>query len=120
MRVIEGVRTDVIIDTGADTSIGNRALQRALSRRTVYQQIKLLSVTGQEITADLGFPRKLTIGEIDITNLVVAYADSPVFTVLDLEQRPALLLGLRELRLFKRIAIDFDKRKVYFDLPKAR
>lgn len=118
--VIDGIHADVIIDTGADTSIGNRALQNALSRRSTYQQVKLISVTGQEIVADLGFPRKLTIGEIDITNLVVAYADTPVFTVLDLERRPALLLGMRELRLFKRVAIDFDKRKVYFDLPKIR
>jgi predicted aspartyl protease len=118
--LIDGVHADVIIDTGADTSIANRALQRALSRRASYQQITLRSVTGQDIVADLGFPRKLSIGEVDITNLLVAYADTPVFAVLDLERRPALMLGMRELRLFKRIAIDFDKRKVYFDLPKSR
>ena len=51
------------------------------------------------------------------TNLVVAYTDSPVFGVLDLEKKPALLLGMRELRLFKRIAIDFNSRRVYFNLP---
>jgi predicted aspartyl protease len=115
--VIDGVRTDVIIDSGADTSIGNRALQTALSRRKTNETAQLISVTGQRITADIGYPRKLEIGAIGITNLLVAYADTPVFPVLGLERKPALLLGMRELRLFKRVAIDFEKRKVYFDAP---
>ena len=115
--VIDGVRTDVVIDSGADTSIGNRALQNALSRRKTNEQAILISVTGQRITADIGYPRKLEIGAIGITNLLVAYADTPVFPVLGLERKPALLLGMRELRLFKRVAIDFEKRKVYFDTP---
>ncbi|MGE3693294.1 MAG: aspartyl protease family protein [Novosphingobium sp.] len=115
--VVDGVRTQVIIDTGANTSVGNLALQQALRHRNSNSQVKLLSATGQEISAELGFPRKLTISDIDITNLLVAYADAPVFAVLDLDKRPALMLGMRELRLFKRIAIDFNSRKVYFDLP---
>jgi len=115
---IDGVRTHVIIDTGADTSVGNRALQQALSHRNSGTQISLLSATGHTITADLGFPRKLSIGTIENTNLLVAYADTPVFAVLELDKKPALLLGMRELRLFKRIAIDFSSRRVYFALPK--
>jgi hypothetical protein len=77
----------------------------------------LLSVTGQTVTGELGYPRKLTIGDFDINNLLVAYVDSPVFEVLKLNRRPALLLGMRELRLFKRVAIDFAAHKIYFDLP---
>ena len=30
-----------------------------------------------------------------------------------------MMLGMRELRLFKRVAIDFSSRKVMFDLPKG-
>ena len=115
--VIDGVRTDVVIDSGAETSMGNRALQNALSRRRTTEQAILISVTGQRITADIGYPRKLEFGAIGIANLLVAYADAPVFAVLELERKPALLLGMRELRLFKRVAIDFDRRKVYFDTP---
>ena len=96
---------------------GFRALQNALSRRRTTQQAILISVTGQRITADIGYPRKLEFGTIGIANLLVAYADAPVFAVLELERKPALLLGMRELRLFKRVAIDFDRRKVYFDTP---
>lgn len=114
---IDGVRTNVIIDTGADTSIGNLALKEALRQRSGGQHVELISVTGQRITADLGFPRKMEIGDVSISNLLVAYADAPVFKVLGLDQRPALMLGMRELQLFKRVAIDFGTRKIMFDLP---
>ena len=117
--VIDGVRADVIIDTGADTSIGNRALQRALNRRATNEMVSLISVTGQVAIAELSYPRKLSIGAFDITNLIVAYTDAPVFDVLNLTRRPALLLGMRELRLFKRVAIDFGTNRVYFDLPQG-
>ena len=115
--VIDGVRADIIIDTGANTSIGNRAMQRAMSKRGLQEQVTLLSVTGQSVTAELGFPRKLSVGDFDITNLMVAYTDVPVFEYLGLTRRPALLLGMRELKLFKRVAIDFAANRIYFDLP---
>lgn len=115
--VIDGVRADIIIDTGANTSIGNRALQRAMSKHGLQELVTLISVTGQSVTAELGFPRKLSVGEFDITNLMVAYTDAPVFDYLGLTRRPALLLGMRELKLFKRVAIDFAANRIYFDLP---
>ncbi len=115
--LIDGIRTDVVIDTGSGTSIGNRALQRALRQRDSSRQAKFISVTGQETTADLGFARKLEIREIGITNLVIAFTDAPPFTVLNLDRRPAIMLGMRELRLFKRVAIDFKARKILFDVP---
>ena len=114
---IDGVRTAVVIDTGSDTSIGNRALQRALGQRGSLGTAVLTSVTGQVATADMGYARELGVGDITIKNLVIAYTDGPAFAALDLNRRPALLLGMRELRLFRRVAIDFSTRKVMFDLP---
>lgn len=116
---IDGVAVNVVIDTGAETSVGNRALQRALRQRGAPEQLTLMSVTGQKVQADLAYPENLSIGGLDISRLTVAYADSPVFGALDLERRPALLLGMNELRLFRRVAVDFAARKVYFDLPQS-
>ena len=45
------------------------------------------------LQADLAYPKKLSIGAVDINRLTVAYTDSPVFTVLDLDHKPSLLLG---------------------------
>ncbi len=114
---IDGVRVDVVIDTGADTSIGNHAMRDALRQKAGAPQVELLSVTGQRVTASLGFPRKMEIGDVSITNLLVAYTDAPVFRQLGLDRNPALMLGMRELHLFKRVAIDFGTRKILFDLP---
>ena len=33
--------------------------------------------------------------------------------------KPAMLMGMNELRGFRRVAIDFDTRKVLFDLPET-
>jgi predicted aspartyl protease len=115
--LIDGVHVDVVIDTGSDTSIGNRALQRALNRRGKGEQTELRSVTGQTIIADVGYARKLQIGEINFGNVMIAYADSPHFALLGLDKKPALFLGMRDMRQLDRIAIDFSSRKVYFDLP---
>lgn len=115
--LIDGVRTSVIIDTGAETSIGNTALQQALTKRRQQDQTQLVSVTGQQITADVGFARTLELGGITLTNTVIAFADAPPFARLGFAKRPALLLGMNQLRLFHRVAIDFESRKILFDLP---
>ena len=115
--LIDGVKTDVVIDTGAQSTIGNRALQRALAKRRAPQRTSLTSVTGQSIIADLVFARRVTIGNLDFTDLAIVFADSPPFERLNLSEKPALLLGMGQLRAFQRVAIDFQERKILFDLP---
>jgi predicted aspartyl protease len=115
--LIDGVKVDVVIDTGSDTTVANRALQRALQKNEVLEPVVLIGASGQKLMADLGVGRRMEIDTIGITNLLVAYTDAPVFEVLGLDRKPAVMLGMRELRLFKRIAIDFSRRKVYFDIP---
>lgn len=114
---IDGIHTDVIIDTGAESSIGNIALGKALARRGKTTAI-LHSVTGQEVEANVSIGRNLVIQDMRLTNVSIAYTDSPAFKALGLDKRPALLLGMRELRTFDRVAIDFHTRKVLFDLPR--
>lgn len=114
---INGILTDVVIDTGAQGTIGNRALQAAMRKRKGLEQTMLRSVTGQEIVADIGVGRTLAIGGITINNVAIAFADTPAFGALGLGEKPAILLGMRELQVFRRIAIDFKSRKVMFDLP---
>ena len=116
---IDGVRVQVVIDTGSDTSIGNRALQRQLSRRGPAGQLTLQSVTGQTIVADIGYARNLKVDDITFRNVLIAYADSPHFPLLGLDKKPALFLGMRDLRQLDRVAIDFANRKIFFDVPGA-
>ncbi|MCZ8295397.1 MAG: retroviral-like aspartic protease family protein [Rhodobacteraceae bacterium] len=116
---LDGVKVQVVIDTGAETSIGNRALQRALEKRRKSQTIELLSVTGHQINADLGYGRSLEIAGVAFNNVAIAFADAPAFAALKIDQRPSLLLGMRDLRNLDRLAIDFSSRKILFDVPRG-
>lgn len=114
--LIDGVNADVVIDTGAQGAIGNLALQRAMRGRKAGVGA-LASVTGQVLTADFETARELRLSSLRLNNVLIAFADSPAFAALRLAHRPAILLGMRELRAFKRVAIDFATRKVAFDVP---
>lgn len=114
---LEGIKVQIVIDTGAETSIGNLALQRALSKKRKREQIQLLSVTGDQINADLGYAHWLEISEVRFNNVAIAYTDAPAFKALKLDSRPSLLLGMRDLRSLDRLAIDFATRRILFDIP---
>lgn len=115
---IDGIRVDVVIDTGSDTTLGNRALQKAMGKRGVaINQTTLHSVTGQTMLADIAYANRLDMQGLSITRPTIAYSDSPTFAHLGLDKKPAILLGMREMRVFPRVAIDFKARKVLFDLP---
>jgi predicted aspartyl protease len=113
----DGERVYVIIDTGGEVSLGNEALRDKLARSKKarpWTKIALLSATGGTTTADYTTVDGLRIAGMHILNLPVAFADAHPFQALDLTKRPALLLGMDALRLFDRITVDFDKRKVWF------
>lgn len=116
---IDGVKVAMVFDTGAELSVGNRALQTALGKRgSHFREVQVTSVTGHSTVAQVGTARKLDLRDIIITNPFMAFTDSPAFSELGLQDRPALFLGMREMRMFKRVAIDFGSRRVLFDLPK--
>jgi hypothetical protein len=115
---IDGISVAVVLDTGAETSIGNRALQAALGRKgSHFTPVMIESVTGHSVLAEVGAAKKLNIQDIAIHNPLLAYTDTPAFAELGLEAKPALFLGMREMRVFRRVAIDFATRRVMFDLP---
>ncbi len=117
--VISGIKVNVIIDTGGETSIGNKALQRRLRMRSSsLQQIKLIDVTGKSVDADYGIAQNLEIGRARFGQIPIAFSDIEPFRALKLDKKPALFLGMNALRTFDRVAIDFANRKIYFLLPK--
>lgn len=112
---IDGIRVDVVIDTGASSTVGNFALQRALRNRP-GERTTLTGVTGHTLATEISLARVLRINELQATNVMIAFADSPAFGELGLRKRPAIFLGMRELRAFNRVAIDFTGRRILFDI----
>lgn len=114
---IDGVKTAVVIDTGAQSSFGNQALKRKMRTRE-DDMVTSTDVLGAQLTGNRSLARSVRIQSMMLHNMPITFADSPAFEALGLDERPALILGMRDLRLLNRIAIDFEKRQVLFDIPK--
>lgn len=112
----------VIIDTGAEVSIGNEALRRRLARQqklVTGSRIAVQSVTGESLNGQQRYVKRLDMGDVDLKNLAVVFAPAHTFKLLGLEGRPALLLGMNALRAFKKVSIDFANKKLRIVLPES-
>jgi predicted aspartyl protease len=118
-----GSRVSAVIDTGAQVTIGNAALRARLpsGRRSpkVARSI-MTSVTGATLSVDLVQIREMRIGGIIFSDVTIAFSDSPVFALFGLSHEPAILLGTDLLESFRRVSLDFRRRKVRFQLRRDR
>ncbi len=112
-------RVRVVLDTGSSVTIGNEALRRRVARKgEAGQPIHMLSVTGETLTAPYGTIARVKLGPVTIESLPVAFFDVTPFARFGLADKPAMLLGMDALRLFRRVDIDFANREVRMLLPR--
>ncbi|MBV8687819.1 MAG: aspartyl protease family protein [Alphaproteobacteria bacterium] len=117
---VEGQKVWVIVDTGAQATVGNGALLRKLQKKGKLKSlaaVEMISVTGGRLTADQSLVKHIRLGGVDIYDLPVAFADVHPFKQLGLTDRPAILLGMDALRLFERVSVDFANRRVRLLAP---
>ncbi|GEM_PF-164134 len=118
----EGRRVNVILDTGAEMSVGNMALFEKLKEKRLVmppRPVVIHTVTGQPVAAQFSIVRRLRIGTLSIDNVPMVFLDAAPFAELGLAGKPSMLLGMVMLRMFDRVAIDFGHRHVDFELPKS-
>ncbi len=115
----EGTIVTLVIDTGAQVSIGNEALRRKLTKGNVKRNgiVELQSVTGEKLAGEYTIVRELSVGGVTLKKLPIVFADSHAFKRLGLDKKPALLLGMNALRSFDRVSIDFARKKLKVVLP---
>ena len=112
------VRLKLVVDTGAQISVGNDALRKKLFRKAKKStDVELVSVTGDKLYGQYMIVSELEIGGVTLKNLPIVFAESHAFAKLGLRDRPALLLGMNALRGFDRVSIDFAKKKLRVVLP---
>ena len=116
---VNGVRTAVLVDTGSEGTVGNPALLQKLRHSREYGQTQMMDVNGVSLNGPMRIGGTLTIGDAEINNFAMAFADAPTFRTLGLTDEPALILGMSELRVFNRVAIDFEERRILFDVPSS-
>ena len=70
------------------------------------------------MTGSVTLARSIVIDRMRLSSVPIVFADAPAFAALGLADKPAMVLGIGELRAFDRMAIDFAQRTVLFDLPR--
>ncbi|WP_165362158.1 aspartyl protease family protein [Qipengyuania thermophila] len=113
---VDGVRTAVVVDTGADVSIGNPVLEQRLRARQRGVATGT-DVNGVAFATAMRLAQQVRVGDMTVAQVPIGFASSPAFEALGLDRRPALILGMGALRGLDRLAIDFPGQKVMFDLP---
>ncbi len=117
---IDGVKAAAFIDTGAEISLGNPALENALRKRNGALNnlgpATLTGVTGGELIGHIIPIEKVTLKDLAFTQGDLVIADVPDFDDWDLTTQPALLLGMDYLRQFASVSIDYRKHEIRFDL----
>ena len=64
--------------------------------------------------------REVRIGRVTLSNCPIAIADLQVFDIWELNDRPALLIGMNWLRHFKRVEVDYGRKDFRFEVGSTR
>lgn len=115
-----GEQVSLILDTGADISIGNLALKTLMTRKVQEAgdgAVTMKGVFGDSITGAYGIAPEFRLGDLKLSNLRIFFADAHPFRLWDLDRRPALLLGVEVMRYFERVTIDYGRGLARFTLP---
>ena len=119
---LSGVQVSVLIDTGSEVSVGNSTLRRALDTRRrdadpALERVTLEGATGDVAYGDYGGIPRFRIGSLEVSNMRLVYSDLHPFTLWELDDKPAILMGMDVIRFFDRVAIDYGRNEVRFTLP---
>lgn len=118
---IRGMRVNVLIDTGSNVSLANRALHQALAERV--RRVRDLEgaarayTAGEPVVLDTAIVLpELDIGELNMTDMLLFVGDFHVFSIWGFDTEPTVLVGMDVLSKARALAIDYERASVYFRL----
>ncbi|MET0293393.1 MAG: retroviral-like aspartic protease family protein [Phenylobacterium sp.] len=116
---LSGERISAILDSGSEVSLANSSLRSLVRQRDPSSAkgdpVAMISIAGENFSGDGGFLPFLRLGGLQLGNVPVVYSDSHVFKLWDLEDSPAILIGMDLLRQFETVHLDFGRSAVRFD-----
>jgi len=114
---IGNVPVQAIIDTGAARSLGNRVLQRRLRIRpgddVPVGSTEVFGATDAMQRGDSALMPEISLGQARLQRLQVTFGDLHVFRIWQLEDSPALLIGMDMLGTVSQLVIDFRRSLIY-------
>ena len=121
---VDGVAAAAFVDTGAEVSVGNSALFRALvdDHGALFEPgvVPLSGVTGGEIDGRVTRAGRVRLKGFEFTTAEIVIADIQIFDLWGLAERPALLIGMNYLRSFSSVSIDYGLKELRFDFASLR
>jgi hypothetical protein len=117
--LVGGVRTDAVIDTGSERTLGNMALRNAMKahKRTsqgfVAQLTSVYGATQEVERGEIQAAPTISLESLRITDVAIIYGDFHIFKVWDMQERPAMILGMDVLGTVPSLSIDFKNQYVY-------
>ncbi len=105
-----------IIDTGAQSTLGNTALQDAIRRQVARNRQGDDSITGATGAVQNGIGARISpisIGSVEIRAAHVTFGDMHIFETWKLNDEPALLIGMDILGLFDTLVIDNRRQEMH-------
>ena len=109
------------IDSGSQVTVGNSALQKAVTTRKLAvagagRIVPIYSVTSQVAYGQYEVLRELSFGgDAKLRNLPVVFSDLHTFDLWGLGDTPALLIGADTLSAFSQVTLDFGRHEVVFN-----
>jgi predicted aspartyl protease len=116
---VGALRIQAIIDTGAQATIGNVALQEALRRQVMRGRTSQDDITGTTGDVQSGIGARISsiaVGDIVIQDAHVTFGDMHIFQMWNLGNKPALVIGMDILGLFDSLVIDYKRRELHIKL----
>ncbi len=108
----------VILDSGAEGTVGNSALRALVAAESTRTKpalpIQIVSATGRRTEVEADSVSEIQLGSIIIRNVPIDFADLRIFDYLGLGNKPAMMLGMDVLRHFQRVSVDFRLGEALF------
>ena len=110
---VDRVRVHAVIDTGAERSIGNESLRRALvSRHARGTPDQIFDVTTHVQSGEMFESPPITLGGISIQGARITYGEVHIFEHWQLTKEPTLVIGMDALGLLSALVIDYHRREL--------
>jgi hypothetical protein len=115
---IQGVKVNVLIDTGSNISLGNERFRDALrgvaARSIVYHGDRAFTFGRPIVLEQSVWAPSLRLGHTVVDGVKAYIGDFHIFDVWGLQDEPTLLIGMDVLARSREMAIDYEHGIVHF------
>jgi hypothetical protein len=109
------IRAVALIDSGAQTTVGNLALRQALARRRGDRDAYDDAIIG--VTEDIQQATQVRVpsivaGQLIVNNAPIMFSDLHIFEYWQINSRPALIIGMDVLGALDTLIIDYRRKEL--------